>query len=330
VGENIACPECGRLLKIPEQYHGREVRCPECKGIFVARQSIAGKSGITTDPLPPVLPAPRSAHVQAEPPAPIDTYPRRGKAWTSDDELERPREVGSAINAFRPSGALGVTVKVLLALNFLLTLLMLGSNYLQYILAEQLLAGLPVPQRELEGNEARQAVIGITYTGCFIITVIVFVMWFYRAHANLRPLGARHLTYTDGWAAGCWFVPFLNLVRPVQIAQEIWRHSDPSDAARSGLHQSGNSTLIGFWWAAWLISNVIANISMRMGMEVNSPQSLKSATVADIIADIASMIAAAFAIAVVIAIDIRQNTRALKLRPPTDRDWESTIDRNGE
>ncbi|HWY88522.1 MAG TPA: DUF4328 domain-containing protein, partial [Gemmataceae bacterium] len=176
-----------------------------------------------------------------------------------------------------------------------------------------------VPDADIDSNDARQAALGLLHLPIFIATVTVFVIWFYRVHANLEALGARQLTYTSGWAAGCWFVPFLNLVRPVQITQEIWRHSDPN--AMTGVGRSGNSGLIGIWWGMWIITSVFSNISARLAWSVNSPETLKTATVVSMFAEITALIAAILALAVVSGIDAGQTARAEAMRT-AGSNWE--------
>jgi hypothetical protein len=238
--------------------------------------------------------------------------PRADAGEFAHDAYDRPvlgRRLGLA-------GGLGTTVKALLALNLLLAAIMLGSDYLQYKLVIRLLAGADVPEAEFQSNKNRQLALGIVDLSLHIVTAIFFVIWFYRAHANLHPLGARRLTYTSGWAAGCWFVPLLNLFRPVQIAQEIWRNSDPNvgDGRDVDASTSQSSTLIGFWWAGWIIMGVINFVSARMWRGVDSPESFRAATIAGMFGEAATIIAALLALAVVIGIDARQMQRAKALR----------------
>ena len=58
------------------------------------------------------------------------------------------------------------------------------------------------------------------WLACLLATMGIFIWWFQRTYGNLSVLGASDLRYTHGWSMGAWFVPFLNLVRPVQIANE--------------------------------------------------------------------------------------------------------------
>jgi hypothetical protein len=316
--DNISCPHCRCLLQAPEEYEGRELRCPKCQEIFVA----AARTEITAQAPRPASP-PATSEVQPGPaPATLNRRVRLRRAPADPDD-DLPPQAHSQ-RAFRPAGGLGLAVKILLAVNLLLSVTVLGSEYMQYNLAIRLIAREDVAQVELVSNDARQAALGIIHLPLYIATVVVFVVWFYRAHANLETLGARDLTYTSGWAAGCWFVPFLNLVRPLQIAQEIWRHSDPSGMAGNSTcpGTSGNSALVGFWWAMWITTNVISNISIRMAWSVNTPETLKSASVLGMFAEITAVIATVLALAVVSGIDARQAARAQARLTVTGSSWD--------
>jgi hypothetical protein len=291
--DNVACPGCGRMLAVAEAYRGREVQCPACQRVFAA----GAPTAITAAP-PAPLALPDPAAIQSSPP-PAPPPPSRRRY--ADDEEFAP-SLSSA--AFTPGGALAQAVKILFGLSALLSVVNLFGNYLQYQLVTRLVQGELVPEGELLGNDARQGILGILHIGLYLATVIVFLCWFYRVHANLPALGARDLTYTSGWAVGFWFVPILNLYRPVQIAQEIWRNSDPGRV-------SGNSTLIGFWWALWIIDNLINQAAFRMGLDARTPEALKAATAVNMVAEVMDIVGALLALAVVTAMDARQTDCAI-------------------
>ncbi len=96
-----------------------------------------------------------------------------------------------------------------------------------------------------------------------IVTGIVFLVWVYRTYNNLSALKSRNLEFSPGWAVGWWFIPFANLVKPFQIVREIFNESDPEFDAETGfLHISpGTPVEVGFWWAAFLASNVFYRVS---------------------------------------------------------------------
>jgi hypothetical protein len=300
MADSISCPNCKSLLELPEEHVGREVRCPGCQSTFVP----GATTGIMKH-LPPL-----TSGVQVG--QPEENHARHQGADFDDDELDVSKPVAS-LGEYKPGAGLARVVKILLGLHVLAGLITLVSDYMQFELAERLIAGAMVPPPEIDGNDARQNALAVVDTLVYLGCVIGFVIWFHRAHANLKPLGARRLTFTSGWAAGCWFVPILNLYRPVQIAQEIWRNSDMIFDGDDVGKPPPNSGLIGCWWAMWIIAGVTGQISLRVSMAVNSPQSLKSATEIAMAAEVASIMAAVLAFAVVSAIDSRQTMRAKAL-----------------
>ena len=66
-----------------------------------------------------------------------------------------------------------------------------------------------------------------------LVCVGLLIAWTHRLYRNLEPLGFRELRFGSGWAVGGWFVPFLNLVRPKQIVNDIWRAGDPALGPRT-------------------------------------------------------------------------------------------------
>ena len=48
-------------------------------------------------------------------------------------------------------------------------------------------------------------------------------MWMFRAYNNVDAVAPGARRYDGGWAIGSWFVPILNLFRPKQIINDIWR-----------------------------------------------------------------------------------------------------------
>jgi hypothetical protein len=74
------------------------------------------------------------------------------------------------------------------------------------------------------------------------------------------------MTFSPAGCVGWFYVPFLNLVRPVRAMSELWRASDSSEAADSygWMGASSRTGLLGVWWGAWIVGNVIANVSGRI------------------------------------------------------------------
>jgi hypothetical protein len=302
--ENLLCPHCFRPLPTRASAEGGEIRCPECQQIVTPGNFTANTPRPATT---------RPSDVKAGLP------PVTVRATGDDDDTDRMlagirrREAGE----YRSGAGLAQAVKILLGLNLLTGLAMVGSEYMQYELAKRLVARQIVPEAELHGNDLRQMMVGAVHTLVYLVTAIVFLVWFYRAYANLKPLGAHGLTHTPGGAVLGWFIPFLNLVRPVQVLQEIWRQSDPEAVRRKDTQLPGISGLIGVWWAMWLITNVVGGIVGRAGMSVTTPEGFQFASVAGMASEAVFMATALLAMAVVATIDSRQTARAEGLEDAT-------------
>ena len=112
-----------------------------------------------------------------------------------------------------------------------------------------------------------EGLVGLAQVVVFVATVVVFLTWLHRAYKNLRAFGVR-TEMSPGWAVGNWFIPFLNLVRPYQSVKELWIKSDPAVDFTNGFAQPGAgaraTSLVGFWWFAWLFANFAGRAYSRI------------------------------------------------------------------
>jgi hypothetical protein len=209
---------------------------------------------------------------------------------------------------YQSAGTIALVTMVLLALNGLIDAASAGSSALQLELLQRAVDGVPISEEEAAANDNREMLVGVTQLGLYLVTAVVFLIWFFRAHRNLGALGAQHLQYSPAWAVGGWFVPFLNLVRPCQVAQEIWRFSDPS-GIRSPVYAAHGSALVGWWWAMWIIGGILGQISFRLNLNADSPQDYLVATWVALGSCVVGLPLAALAIGVVYQINKNQEER---------------------
>jgi hypothetical protein len=90
------------------------------------------------------------------------------------------------------------------------------------------------------------------------VSALAFLFWFYRAYRNLIRTGIRDVRYSTGWAVGGWFIPFFNLVRPKQVANDIWRGS--ASAATVGIarwREVPLPAILNWWWGVWILGWVL-------------------------------------------------------------------------
>jgi len=142
--------------------------------------------------------------------------------------------------------------------------------------------------------------------------VVTFSIWIYAAYRNLYALRVRGLQYSPGWAVGYFFIPIMNLFRPLQVFQEMWKASDARvrrDDPGAWRH-APLSVLAGFWWACWIISNLLANASMRANLEPNpTVDSIRIATMIDMISSAISILAGILVIILILALTSRQKRK---------------------
>lgn len=105
------------------------------------------------------------------------------------------------------------------------------------------------------------------YWLALLIAAGAFIAWFYRAYKNLRRLGLQGLRFGTGWAIGAWFIPILGMVRPKNIANDIWRGSEPGVEVTSGWHRGEVPRLVHWWWGLFIVQGLLIQFG---GQTVNS------------------------------------------------------------
>lgn len=149
---------------------------------------------------------------------------------------------------------------------------------------------------------------GLTQMAAFLACVILFCMTVNRFNKNARALGSKGLEYTPGWAVGWFFIPIANLFKPYQAVKEIYQASDP----RVGEYDWRQSLILaplGWWWAAWIIGNIVDNIEMRIAWrQIPVPAELSVGI--SIVSLVLTVAAGILAILVMRAILARQEEKA--------------------
>jgi hypothetical protein len=116
------------------------------------------------------------------------------------------------------------------------------------------LAGLPVGDLEVLANHDR-LVRDIRFLA--LLGAIVFILWLiwqYRAHANIRVLvpGTR---FHPVVGVALWFIPVVNLVGPPLAIRELWRASNPD---REDWRKAWTTPVLWLWWLSMLCAAGLA------------------------------------------------------------------------
>ena len=145
------------------------------------------------------------------------------------------------------------------------------------------------------------AVIMLSTSLVFVVSIILVAMWIHRAHANLHEAGLPGLQTSPGWAVGWYFVPIANLFKPFQSMRELWRESHQTADSFSS-DAPGTLTL---WWGLWIVGNILGNVSLRLGM-MGDGSNLQFATILGIGSSICTIGAAWQLIQIISAITAAQ------------------------
>ena len=226
----------------------------------------------------------------------------------------RLAHVASAISVI-PLGRRARWAVILLAAVIAIDVIAIGSDLWQIVLINRFQDGTDVDSGPLASSDDRQSIVSAFQFLALLVSAVVFIRWFHAAYRNIASLGAPPLRFKTGWAIGGWFVPILSLWRPKQIADDIWRGSDPDAPAvqEPGAHSDDDGRLLTTWWALWIISVFVGNVAARLFFSADSLSDIRDSDALDMASLAVDVSAAVYAILVVRHITSRQAQRVERL-----------------
>jgi Domain of unknown function (DUF4328) len=261
---------------------------------------------------------------RTQPGGAVATFPRSDDgwagAWNRFIGLE-PRSVsipqaGTApdlrapTTGYRSGHLLANWVVVLLALASLVALIRVVFTLMELDLLRAAEMGNPPSRSTAEASDTRLALLGAATVLVIVPTIVMWVVWQYRAHSNLPALGATNLRYRPGWVVGWWFIPVANLAIPYLTVRELHKASDP-EAGAVDWKARRTWALLWLWWGSWLAQTALNGISSTLAFDPDAPiGDYIASDYFSIAGDIAYAVAGALAILLVRSIDARQRTKA--------------------
>jgi hypothetical protein len=176
--------------------------------------------------------------------------------------MEEILDIRESADLIKDNSLRSKTIYYIMLATVFLNMIYFFSNFLQYQLLEKSLAGESITQEAATMNNLRQQIFAIVILALLVVNIIFLILWFRRAYNNLHLIGAPALRFSEGWAAGAWFVPFLNLGRPYVIMKEICENTvyyvrkiNPEFAS------SSPEKLLGWWWALYIMDIILDRIA---------------------------------------------------------------------
>lgn len=181
------------------------------------------------------------------------------------------------MTSIKPNGQRATTAVALIWCVLAAEILAFCSSYLQYNLLQDAALGI-FSEEAAAANDAREQLVAGIYFLLFAGSGLAFVLWFRRAYYNLQQRTGAN-SFSDGWAAGSWFVPILCLYRPYQIMRELYLDTSRM-LSEFGQDYALKTTYLGSWWALWIFSNFLGQILFRSYQNTETLEGLTNATVA--------------------------------------------------
>ena len=183
------------------------------------------------------------------------------------------------MNNLKPNEKRAQNAIILIWIVLGLEVVSLISAYFQYELLQKIANGETVSEAAAFANDTREQILSILYLIAYIASAITFILWFRRAYFNLHQK-INYLAYSEGWAVGSWFVPFINLYRPYQIMKEMFTETkELITNKKENVFLSSSINLLGWWWALWIINGIIGQVTFRYSLHANELSEFITSTV---------------------------------------------------
>ena len=135
--------------------------------------------------------------------------------------------------------------------------------------------------------------LSVVQIAVFLATIVVFIMWFRRAYGNLIRIDIP-MQYMESGVVWGFFIPFVNWVRPITTAKEMYLKSQRTIKGSSEMND--DVSFVYLWWLSYLSGGLFANIVSRIYRDAITLEEIIQANTLYIYADIWDTVAVIFAI----------------------------------
>ncbi|MGW7053772.1 DUF4328 domain-containing protein [Streptomyces sp. NPDC054887] len=166
-----------------------------------------------------------------------------------------------------------------------------------------------VPVDDLERVDSQMTYASVAYGGAFLVTAVVFIVWFFRVRKNADVFAPDLQRKGRGWAIGSWFVPIGNFWLPRGVAVDVWAASR-QDPYGLNARKEEPHTVLTAWWTLWVVSALFSRFAVRRYAAAEEPAAIRDALDQLIVADLLDIASAVLAILFVRALTRMQRLKA--------------------
>lgn len=240
---------------------------------------------------------------------------RCGEKWSPGGEscaaCGEPRDASPEAStprpAFRSQTRRARTLAVLLAVNAVVLCVDIAFDLFEWSLMKESMMS-HVDFEELTASDDRQLAISTVHLATFFATMVTFCTWLFEAGRNVRALGITDTRQTEEWRVVWFFVPVLNLFKPLLGIRELWRASTAND--RRDWQQAKASPLVTAWWLVWTPGCSLMLVAWGMVFASATPTQLIHADQIGIAGAALRLLATPLLLGMVVAINRMQEERA--------------------
>lgn len=168
--------------------------------------------------------------------------------------------------------------------------------------------------------------------GLVVVGGVVLVTWMRRSYANLPALAVGDLRFAPRWVVLGWLVPGINLIRPKQVMDDLWRASHPLAPPFSSSWRLGpGSTWSHVWWWGLLLGAALGLaghdlIASNAARAVSDPADLQAGLFVSGLAAFLLAVAAGALLVLVQQIADRQDDRAELVESETPETYAAEME----
>ena len=187
-------------------------------------------------------------------------------------------------------------------------------NLLRLDLVNRVASGQPVSLEDARASDNLVSGAALASSGLYVLAAIAVLMWLHRVVRNNPSLGERYLRFSPGFAVGCWFIPFANLVFPYQAVREAWGAADPElpwSTPDTRRHSRGSGLVVA-WWLTFIVGSLasVATLGFGPNSDVDVLTRVRAITYITVAQEALHLAAALLLIAVVTRLTSRQDQKA--------------------
>jgi hypothetical protein len=144
----------------------------------------------------------------------------------------------------------------------------------------------------------------------FVVTLVLFVMWFHRIYRNLPALGVAR-PHSMWRPVLVWFIPIANIFLVPRTVQEAWdgSHGRPVQHPHTAWAATKLDPPVRAWWIAFFGANIVNRLAPNP--KTNTPGDVISGTLWLLAVEALLVVSAILAVRMVRLMQTAQDSRAV-------------------